>query len=252
MSISIYDRIVSNKEAGKKQFAVLIDPDDIDIVGIDKLVPLAIEANVDYFFIGGSLIITDNLENSILRIKELCNIPIILFPGSTNQISFKADGLLFLSLISGRNAELLIGKQVEVAPLLINKDIEILSTGYILVDGGRQTTASYMSNTTPLPADKPEIAYSTALAGQLIGFKLIYMDAGSGAKNPISSKMISTVKKSLNIPLILGGGITTPEIAAQKANAGADIIVIGNAIEKDSSLLLKMADAIHNSNKFLK
>ena len=184
----------------------------------------------------------------ITVIKANCTIPVILFPGSTLQINEKADALFFLSLISGRNAELLIGQHVTVAPYLKNSSLQILPTGYMLIDGGAPTTVSYISNTLPIPANKPDIAICTALAGQMLGLQLIYMDAGSGAKNPISEKMIHAVSSQISIPLIVGGGITTPEKAAANCLAGADIIVVGNAIEKDPALILSVSNAIHESS----
>lgn len=189
-----------------------------------------------------------NLDSTILKIKEACDIPVILFPGSTMQISYAADAILYLSLISGRNAELLIGKQIETAPFLASSPLEVLSTGYMLIDGGVPTSVSYMSNTMPIPAGKKDIAVCTALAGELLGMKVIFMDAGSGAKIPISSEMIKTVSSKVNIPIIVGGGIQSPEKALANVKAGADIIVIGNAIEKDPILVVEIADAIHSIN----
>ena len=163
------------------------------------------------------------------------------------QISKWCDGFLLLSLISGRNAEMLIGRHVISAPYLKLYGNEIIPTGYMLVDGGKQTSVSYMSNTTPIPHDKDDIAMCTALAGEMLGLKVIYLDAGSGAVNPVSPDMISKVKQTIEIPLIVGGGINTPEKAAAAAKAGADIIVVGNALEKSNDKLQEFADAVHNS-----
>jgi len=162
------------------------------------------------------------------------------------QISKNADGILLLSLISGRNPELLIGKQVIAAPILKASNLDILPTGYILIDGGKPTAVSYMSNTNPIPFDKDDIAMCTAMAGEMLGLKLIYMDAGSGALNAISEKMIKKVSSNISIPLIIGGGINTPQKAILACKAGADIIVVGNAIEKDSSLIKKIGKAVHS------
>jgi putative glycerol-1-phosphate prenyltransferase len=241
----IYANWQKAKEAKSKEFSVLIDPDKIRLKDVDKIVKLAEEALVDSFFIGGSLVVNDALDDIIMRIKKQCNIPVVLFPGSSRQLSYKADGLLFLSLISGRNPELLIGKHVETAPFLKISPIEIISTGYVLVDGGVPTSVSYMSNTQPIPANKDSIAVCTAMAGEMLGLKLIYMDAGSGAENPISTSMIEAVSMATDIPLIVGGGIRTPEKASANVKAGADIIVVGNAIEKDASLILELAAAVH-------
>jgi putative glycerol-1-phosphate prenyltransferase len=175
-----------------------------------------------------------------------CTIPVILFPGSSTQVSKYADALLYLSLISGRNPELLIGQHVVSAPVIKQSGLEIMSTGYMVIDGGAPTTVSYISNATPIPADKNEIAMCTAMAGEMLGMKLIYMDAGSGAKRPITESMIEKVASCIEIPLIIGGGITNPEKAYLNCKAGADIIVVGNAIEKDESLIMEMAAAVHS------
>lgn len=242
---NIYKHILEGKNQGKKKFVVLIDPDNIRLGKLDKVLELAKSAHVDYFFIGGSLIVNDMLDMVLTTIKETTKIPTVLFPGNSFQLSYKADALLFLSLISGRNADLLIGKHVITAPFLKISPLEIMSTGYMLVDGGIPTTVQYMSNTTPIPAHKEDIALCTAMAGELLGLKMIYMDAGSGAINPISEKMIDTVSSGINIPLIVGGGIRTPEKAYANIKAGADVIVVGNAIEKDPQLILDIAAAVH-------
>ena len=241
----IYNTLVDAKNNGRKYFAILIDPDKLKIGKIDQIIELAIAAKVDCFFLGGSLIVNDVLDDAIMCIKAACNIPVILFPGSSRQLSYKADALLFLSLISGRNPELLIGKHVESAPFLKISPLEIISTGYMLIDGGVATSVSYMSNTYPIPATKDDIAVCTAIAGEMLGLKLIYMDAGSGASNPISSSMIESVSGAIDIPLIVGGGISTAEKARKNVEAGADIIVVGNAIEKDPKLIMEIAAAVH-------
>jgi len=243
--MSLYNEITQAKKDGKKKFAVLLDPDKVRLGQLDKILQLSIDANVDYFFIGGSLIVNDMLDELLKLIKQKCKIPTILFPGNSIQLSYKADALLFLSLISGRNAELLIGKHVITAPYLKLSPLEIMSTGYMLIDGGVDTTVTYISNTRPIPAAKDDIALCTAVAGQLLGMKLIYMDAGSGAKNPISKDMIESVSGAIDIPLIIGGGIRTPEKAEENVQAGADVIVVGNAIEKDPELIMEMSLAIH-------
>ncbi len=241
----IYDQIVTSKRMGQKKFAVLIDPDKLRLQNMDEIIHLAIEAQVDYFFLGGSLIVNDMLDNCLMQIKAATNIPLILFPGNSYQISYKADAILFLSLISGRNAELLIGKHVITAPFLRISPLEVISTGYILVDGGVPTTVSYMSNTQPIPADKEDIAMCTALAGELLGLKMNYLDAGSGAANPVSESMIDHVASSTSTPLIVGGGVKTPEKAFANMRAGADILVVGNAIEKDPSMIREISAAVH-------
>jgi putative glycerol-1-phosphate prenyltransferase len=244
--MSIYKQLSEAKRHGKKKLAVLIDPDKLRLGKLDKVLQIAIDANVDYFFIGGSLIVNDMLDMVLESIKKNCAIPMILFPGNSFQLSYKADALLFLSLISGRNAELLIGKHVVTAPFLKLSPLEIISTGYMLIDGGVSTTVSYMSNTSPIPANKPDVALCTAMAGEMLGLKLIYMDAGSGAKSPVQAEMVSAVSGGTNIPLIVGGGIRTPEKAQELLTAGADLIVVGNAFEKDPSLVIDISAAVHS------
>jgi putative glycerol-1-phosphate prenyltransferase len=246
MQNRIYESLVVKKSKGEKSFAVLVDPDKVDAEAIDELIELANEARVDYFLVGGSLVISNHLDEVVLRFKQRCNIPIILFPGSPSQLSKHADALLYLSLISGRNADLLIGQHVISAPFVKQTGLEIMSTGYMVIDGGAPTTVSYISNASPIPADKNEIAMCTAMAGEMLGMKLIYMDSGSGAKRPINESMIQVVAKNISIPLVVGGGITTPEKAYLNCKAGADAIVVGNAIEKDLSLIKEMAAAIHS------
>jgi putative glycerol-1-phosphate prenyltransferase len=242
---NIYTQLKADKKAGKKKFAVLIDPDKLDLKEIEPLVELAEKAAVDYFFVGGSLVVNNELDNMISHIKALSTIPVVLFPGSSRQLSYKADGLLLLSLISGRNAELLIGKHVEIAPYLKISPLEILSTGYMLIDGGVPTSVSYMSNTFPIPADKNSIAVCTAMAGEMLGLKLLYMDAGSGAQRPISTAMIDAVSSATDLPLLIGGGIRTAEQARANVRAGADVIVVGNALEQQPHLMVAIAQAIH-------
>lgn len=244
--MDIYRSLVEAKEQHKKKFAVLIDPDRLRLSKLDEIIALSRKAQVDYFFIGGSLIVNSMLDDVLLRIKQHTDIPSVLFPGSSMQLSYKADGILFLSLISGRNAELLIGKHVETAPFLKISPLEIISTGYMLVDGGSTTTVQYISNTIPIPRLKDDVALCTAMAGELLGMKTIYMDAGSGAQYPISKEMIKAVSSAIDIPLIVGGGITTAEKARENIEAGADVIVVGNAIEKDPDIIMEIADVIHN------
>jgi putative glycerol-1-phosphate prenyltransferase len=248
MANTLYNSFLSSLNQGKKKLAVLIDPDKIRIGKINHLIDLSIRAKVDYFFIGGSLIVNNQLDACLESIRDKCDIPLILFPGDSFQLSYRADAILYLSLISGRNAELLIGKHVITAPYLKVSPLEVIPTGYMLIDGGVPTTVSYISNTKPIPANKEDIAVCTAIAGELLGLRLIYLDAGSGAKNPVSSQMIESVRGAINIPLIVGGGIRTAENAKENIEAGADILVVGNAFEEDPSLVITIADVIHNHN----
>jgi phosphoglycerol geranylgeranyltransferase len=246
MNNKIYQSLIERKQSGKKSFAVLIDPDKVTKSLLDELILLSNEAKVDYFLVGGSLVISNHLDECVQHIKNNCTIPVILFPGSPSQISKDADALLYLSLISGRNPELLIGQHVVSAPFVKMSGLEIMPTGYMVIDGGAPTTVSYISNASPIPADKNEIAMCTAMAGEMLGMKLIYMDAGSGAKKAITEKMIEAVAKNISVPLIIGGGILEPEKAYLNCKAGADVIVVGNAIEKDASLIKEMAIAVHS------
>ncbi len=245
--MDLYKNILISKEQGKKLFAILIDPDKQKNSDLLLIIKNANKSKVNYFFVGGSLLINDNLNDCIKTIKENSKIPVILFPGNAMQINPKADGILFLSLISGRNPDLLIGKQVISAPILKQTELEIISTGYMLIDSGKATTASYMSNTVPIPREKNAIATSTAIAGQYLGMKLIYMDGGSGAEYPITNEMIKQVSNSIDIPLIVGGGICNAKKAIENCKSGADLIVVGNAIEKDYKLIKEISKAIQLS-----
>lgn len=242
--MTVYQTFLDKKTAGQKQIAVLIDPDKLENKTISQIAQTASDSKVDYFFVGGSLLINNRLDDCINTLKEAKDIPVVLFPGNTLQMSWKADAILFLSLISGRNAEMLIGRHVIAAPYLKLSPLEVISTGYMLIESGRPTAVSYMSNSDPIPHDKDDIAMCTAMAGEMLGMKLIFMDAGSGAEKPVSPFMISQVKQSINVPLIVGGGIRTPDKAAESAEAGADLLVIGNAFEKDPGLIREIAFAV--------
>lgn len=244
--MSIYTSIRAKMQDGEKQFAVLIDPDKLNDTELLDVIHRSNKSSVDLFFIGGSLITQGKLDAVIKLIKANSEIPAVLFPGSTMQLCSEADAILFLSLISGRNPEFLIGSQVVAAPYLKKSKVEVIATGYMLIESGTTTTALYMSNTHPIPANKPDIAMCTALAGEMLGLKLIYMDGGSGAQQPISPEMISTVKKNINIPLIIGGGIRTEQQVKDACRAGADIVVVGNATEDDRSIIETFADLVHS------
>ena len=226
-----------NSGSTRKQIAVLIDPDKTDIKKLQKTIDAANKANIDFFLVGGSLLLKNNLEETIVFIKKHSKKKVYLFPGNLSQICSKADGILLLSLISGRNADLLIGNHVQAAPLLKQSKLHIIPTGYMLIDSGTATTVSYISNTTPIPANKPEIAACTALAGEQLGLRYIYLEAGSGAQNAVSPQTIKAVRKMISIPLIVGGGIRSAAQIEAAFTAGADIVVIGTAIEKDVEFL---------------
>jgi len=246
--VSVLKKLKYYKETQKKSFALLIDPDNVSELDCIKLLHLAESAAVDFLFIGGSLITGNNLGRIVEICKSNTQIPVVLFPGSSLHIDTEADAILFLSLISGRNPDFLIGQHILAAPILKRSRLEILPTGYMLVDTGKQTTVSFISNTTPIPYDKPDVAACIAMAGEMLGLQIIYMDGGSGAEKPISPQMISAVRKAVDTPLIVGGGINSPEKVQIALKAGADVIVVGNAIEKNSGLILKITQTIKEFN----
>ncbi len=233
-----------------KHLAVLIDPDSIESESqLVNICQHSNESSIDFILVGGSLITNGFFDKCIQIIKQHTQIPVVLFPGNIMQVSKNADAILLLSLISGRNPDLLIGKHVLAAPMLKQSGLEIIPTGYMLIDGGNITSVSYMSNTTPIPAEKHSIAACTAMAGEMLGLQVTYMDAGSGAQHPISTKIISAVRESVNGPIFIGGGIKTPEGAIAACNAGADVVVVGNAFEKEPELIGQIAKAVHGLNK---
>ena len=247
--MEIYQQILNHSNQGKKQIAVLIDPDKLLNRDVERIAQDASTSGVDYFFVGGSLLVNNELDLCIKTLKANSEIPVILFPGNTMQMSWRADAILFLSLISGRNAEMLIGRHVIAAPYLKLSPLEVISCGYMLVESGKTTAVEYMSNTMPIPSDKMDIAICTAMAGEMLGLKLIYLEAGSGAQQSIPANMIEQVKQSIQIPLITGGGLRTPEKAKEAAVSGSDIVVIGTAFEKNSGLIAEMADAVHSASR---
>lgn len=245
---NIYADLLKARQLGSKKLAVLIDPDKMRMGKLDQIINLSIHCKVDYFFIGGSLLVNSQLDRCLEMIRNLCPIPLILFPGNSYQLSYHADAILFLSLVSGRNPDLLIGQHVIAAPYLKLSQLEVLPTGYMLIDGGVGTTVLYMSNTSPIPSNKSDIAVCTALAAEMLGLRLIFMDAGSGATKPIQAEMIAAVRGAVSIPLIVGGGIRSAEKVKENLEAGADVIVIGNAFEYDPSLMIDIAGTIHDHN----
>jgi phosphoglycerol geranylgeranyltransferase len=248
--MSVLSTLQERHRVNKKSIAVLVDPDKAeDPSRLQHLINLASENCVDYFLVGGSLVTNMNLSEVVKKIKDNVTIPVVLFPGNAIQVEASADALLFLSLISGRNPELLIGQHVVAAPILKNTRLEVIPTGYMLVNSGKVTSVAYISNTTPIPDDKYSVAASTALAGQMLGLQLIYLDAGSGAEKEISARMIGAVRKTVSIPLIVGGGINSSQKAIAALEAGADMIVVGNALEKDPDLLTEVSERVYAWNK---
>lgn len=237
------EKLKAFASSGKKGLAWLLDPDDFweehQKIALSNAIS---NFQVDFIFIGGSLIHQNNIEELILIIKNSSpHIPIVLFPGNAAQFSDKADALLFLSLISGRNPELLIGQHVQVAPLIHKSNVEILPTGYMLVDGDQRTSVHYISQTIPLPNHLPDLSVATALAGHYLGLQYFYLDAGSGAATPVSSEIIKAIKKELNSPLLVGGGLNSLDKIRAAYQAGADVVVIGNGAQKDNKLIIEVA-----------
>lgn len=242
----VLEHIEAAKGSQRKLLAVLIDPDfGQDEAVLERTVQNACMAKADLLFVGGSLLTTASFDRCVERVKSLSDRPVVLFPGSPAQLSRHADAVLFLSLISGRNPELLIGHHVTAAPSIKALGLEAIPTGYMLVDGGRPTTVSYVSQTLPIPHDKPGIAAATALAGELLGLRAIYMDTGSGAQRTVSPAMIAAVRKAVNVPLIVGGGIRDAATARALCEAGADVLVVGTAFEQDPELIFAMSEAVH-------
>lgn len=228
-----------------KKIAVLIDPDKHTSDSIKYLINASDKAAVDFFMIGSSLLL-NAIDKTICEIKKLTSTPLVLFPGNLLQLSDKVDAMLLLSLISGRNPELLIGNHVISAPIIKKSGLIAISTGYMLIGSGNITSVEYMSNTVPIPRSKTDIAVATAMAGELIGMKLIYLDAGSGAEEPVPSAMIRTVKSNLSIPLIIGGGLKTKQQITNACSAGADILVVGNVLEDEQNIIAEFAQIVHN------
>jgi phosphoglycerol geranylgeranyltransferase len=238
----ILNLLLDHKAKGDKMFAVLIDPDKAEEKHLKSILEECVKCKVDILMIGGSLVTTTNSDFVVSYCKANISIPIVLFPGSYLSVNENADVLLFLSLTSGRNPEYLIGQHIAAAPLLRESSLEIIPTSYLLVDGGKPTTVSYISGTSPIPNDKPEIAASIALAGEFLGHKLIFLDCGSGATKSIQPEMIQLVKKWVSLPVICGGGIDSAAKAKILWEAGVDIIVVGNAIEKSTSLIEEISN----------
>lgn len=243
--LNIFENI---SKASKKSLALLLDPDKISDQELVERIHAIIKYQIDLIFVGGSLVAKDNFDYVLKELQEKTFVPKIIFPGNGLHINSHADAILLLSLISGRNPEFLIGQHVISAPILKRSGLEILPTAYMLIDGGQATTVSYISNTFPIPNNKPDLAACTAMAGEMLGLKLCYLDAGSGALNPVSEEIIKEVRKSISGPLIVGGGINTKDKATKALNAGADVLVIGNAIEDNPNFLIEMAQLVGSYN----
>lgn len=247
MQTTIYQKLLNSIEKKGAILLILLDPDKNSIEDISQLVKACEIADADGFLIGGSLLMSGQFDSYISELKNLTKLPVIIFPGGVEQISPTADAILFLSIISGRNPENLIGKHVLAAPLIKRIGIEPISTGYMLIESGKTTTAEFMSGSKPIPRHKPEIAAAHALAAEYLGMKLIYLEAGCGAEHTIPEEMIFAVSKFCSLPVIVGGGIRDPKIARKKVEAGAKIIVIGNHFDDKNNheQLKQFADAVH-------
>lgn len=229
--MGVYDYIEERRQRGDKMFVVLIDPDKFSEAMLDKLSSLLSVRRADMIFVGGSLVMSD-IGEVVKMLKSRFDIPVVLFPGSAQQFTEEADALLFLSLITGRNAEYLIGQHVMSSVRIKRSGVEVIPTGYMLVEGGVMTSVEYISGTQPLPRSKDDIAVATAVAGELLGLKMLYLEAGSGAKECVPESMIRAVRSSVGLPIIVGGGLRSIEDIDKAYSAGADIVVVGTAIEK--------------------
>jgi phosphoglycerol geranylgeranyltransferase len=235
MKNKLLQHLTERRNAGKKMLAVLVDPDKT--TQLDALLETCKTYYPDFFLVGSSFKGDDQTSACILKIKQSIDVPVVLFPGNMNQVVSEADGILLLSVISSRNADLIIGRQVEAALRIKQSGLEIIPTGYILVESGRLTSVQYLSQSLPIPRSKPELAAATALAGEQLGMSAIYLEAGSGADEIVSSEMISAVKRSVDVLLFTGGGITNPSQLDSCFTAGTDVAVVGNALERDTTLL---------------
>ena len=230
---SFYEQL---RDRSKKRFALLVDPDKYDDTSLDELIIHINQDPPDLLLVGGSLVFKP-IDISITALKLGTHLPVFIFPGNVIQLSDRADGILFLSMISGRNSEFLIGNHVLAAPHLNRSGIEVIPTGYMIIENGKSTSVEYMSNTRPIPAKKPEIAVATAMAGEMLGMKAIYLEAGSGAARPVGLDMIRAIRRKISLPMIVGGGITSADSAREVYDAGADMIVVGTALEQQPGLI---------------
>ena len=245
--MKVYDKLL---ELAKKRanYFCLLDPDELEADKIQDFAKMCEENGADGLLVGGSIMVNNKFETNLKLIKESVNIPVLIFPGIFDFVSPHADALLLLSVVTSRNPQMLIGEQVRAAPLIKHYGLESIGTAYMIIESGNSTSVQFMSGSLPLPRTKNDLAVAHALAGQYLGMKMIYMDAGSGAKFAATDEMVTAVRKNVELPIILGGGIKSPEVAMQKAKAGADFIVTGNVLEEnpDPKLIQEFADAIHS------
>jgi len=233
---SILQHIIESKESGKKLLAILLDPDKVNLENIPTLAQ-KITKKIDFIFVGGSTVSEGVTENLVQSLKQHSSLPIVIFPGDHTQITEDADAILFLSLLSGDNPEYLINQQIKSVPVLHKSQLEIIPTGYILINGGSESSVQKVSNTRPIENSNVALAVNTAVAGMYMGKQLIYLEAGSGARNPVPMSLIKKVSESLSIPLLVGGGIRTQDQLGNAFKNGADVVVIGTAFEENNEIL---------------
>ena len=246
--MTIYDQILANKTAGRKMFALLIDPEKCSEEWLCQVMSTVnSQQSTDnsqlFIFVGGSQL-KESVFDIVEKIKRMTTVPVVMFPGDASQFAENADALLFLSLVSGRNAKYLIEQHIEASRAIKSSGVECISTGYILVDGGKLTAVERVSHTSPYPTTNPQLIADTALASQLLGHKMVYLEAGSGANRPVPQNIISETRKAIDIPLIVGGGIKTPQQMMDAFSAGADLIVVGNHIESHPDTLASLLNQL--------
>ena len=233
---TVLQRIELARQKARTGLLVLIDPDRMKTEEIRLRAKLAETTGVSGILVGSSYLATDRFQSAVKTCKEACDLPVVLFPGSSAQVSSAADAMLFMSLVSGRNPEFLIGEQVRAAVRVRRAGLETIPTGYLLVESGRMTSVQFMSNTIPLPSDKSDIAVAHAVAAELLGMRLLYLEAGSGARNPVPPRLVETVRSQTSVPILVGGGVRTPKTVAGLSAAGADMVVVGTITESSRDL----------------
>jgi phosphoglycerol geranylgeranyltransferase len=243
--MSVYQKLLDVKNEKGAGFLVLLDPDRMSVPEIVDLARKSEKGGADGFLVGSSLLLSTRFDEAVKEIKASVSIPVTIFPGNANQVSRYADAILFLSLISGRNPHLLIGEQVKAAPAIKEFGLEPIPTGYMIIESGGTTSVQFMSDTQPIPRNKPDIVKAHALAAEYLGMKFVFLEAGSGADNAVPDNIVRETKDFISIPIIVGGGVKDPEVAYKKVKSGASFVVIGNFLEEDDSLIKEFADAIH-------
>lgn len=247
--MTVYQKLLNVKNEKGAGFLVLLDPDRMSVSEIVKLAQKSEKGGADGFLVGSSLLLSTRFDEAVKEIKANADVPVTIFPGNANQVSRYADAILFLSLISGRNPHLLIGEQVKAAPAIKEFGLEPIPTGYMIIESGGASSVQFMSDTQPIPKNKPDIAKAHALAAEYLGMKFVFLEAGSGAENSVPDVIIREVNDFVSIPIIVGGGLKDPDMAYNKVKSGASFVVIGNCLEKDDSIIKEFAEAIHINKK---